>query len=127
MDKIPYRINFFEKGYFVKGLYIDKSFNKFLDNIHFIKYNVPTVEKKGLLLVLPYFGVISLQTTTKLQQAFKGVLNYCKLEIAVKYQTKFSNSFRSKDPIPKDLISDVVYKFTVVSAMHPIMARVSSI
>ena len=66
--------------------------------------------EKGLLVVLPYLGVISLQTTTKLQQAFKGVLNYCKLEIAVKYQTKFSNSFRSKDPIPKDLIPGVVYK-----------------
>ena len=32
--------------------------------------------KKHLLLVLPYLGIISLQTGTKLQQALKGVLKY---------------------------------------------------
>ena len=69
------------------------------------------MERKRLLLVLPYLGVISLQTRTKLQQAIKGVLNCCKLEIALKCQTKLSNSFRYKDPITKDLISGVVYKF----------------
>ena len=52
-----------------------------------------------------------MQTSTKLQQAFKGVLNCCKREIAFKCQTRLSNSFRFKDPIPKDLTSGVVYKF----------------
>ena len=85
---------------------------KFLNNIHLVKENVPTVEKKKrLLLVLPYFGIISLQTRTKLQQALKAVLNCCKLEIVFKYQTRRSNSFRYKDPISKDLISGVAYKF----------------
>ena len=69
------------------------------------------MERKRLLLVLPYLGVIPLQTRTKLQQAIKGVLNCCKLEIAFKCQTKLSNSFRFKDPIPKDLISGLVYNF----------------
>ena len=91
--------------------FIDKYFKKFLDNIHLLKEKVPTVIRNRLLLVLPYLGVISLQTRTKLQQAIKGVLNCCKLEIAFKCQTKLSNSFRFKDPIPKDLISGVVYKF----------------
>ena len=91
--------------------FIDKCFKKFLDNIHLVKEKVPTVERKRLLLVLSYLGVISLQTKTKLQQALKGVLNCCKLEIVFKCQTKLSNSLRFKDPIPKDLISGVVYKF----------------
>ena len=52
-----------------------------------------------------------MQTRTKLQQALKGVLNCCKLEIVFKCQARLSNSFRYKEPIPKDLISDVVYKF----------------
>ena len=91
--------------------FIDKCFKKFLDNIHLVKEKVPTVERKRLLLGLLYLGVISLQTRTKLQQAFKGVLNCCKLEIAFKCQTKLSNSFRFKDSIPKDLTSEVVYKF----------------
>ena len=62
--------------------FIDKCFKKFLDNILFVKINVPTVEEKRLVLVLPFLGVLSLQTRSKLQQAFKGVLNGCKLEIA---------------------------------------------
>ena len=52
-----------------------------------------------------------MQTITKLQQALKGVLNCCKLEIVFKCQARLSNSFCYKDPIPKDLISGVVYKF----------------
>ena len=104
----------FLKGMFRKNGYpenfIDKCFKKFLNNVHLVKENVPTVEKKRLLLVLPYLGIISLQTRTKLQQALKGVLNCCKLEFVFKCQARLSNSFRYKHPIPK-LISGVVYKF----------------
>ena len=75
----------------------DKSFKKFLDNIHLVKENVPTMEKKSLHLVFPYLEIIFWQTRTKLQQALKGVLN--------------CNSFRNKDPILEDLISGIVYKF----------------
>ena len=63
-------------------------------------------KKRRLLLVLPYLGIISSQTRTKLQQALKGVLSYCKLEAVVKCQTRLSNSFRYKD-----LIAAVVHKF----------------
>ena len=72
----------------------------------------------NLLLVLPYFGVVSLQIRTKLQQVFKRVLNCCKLEIAYKCQTKLSNSFQFKDPILKDLISGVVINFSAVSEIN---------
>ena len=79
----------FLKGIFQKNGYpenfIDKFVKKFLNNIHLIKENIPTVEKKRLLLVLP--GIISLQTWTKLQQALKGVLNYWKLESFLKCQS----------------------------------------
>ena len=84
---------------------------KFLNNIPPVKENIPKVEKKHLLLVLPYLGIISLQTRTKLQQALKGVLNCCKLEIVFKCQTRLSNSFHYKNPMPKDLMSGVAYKF----------------
>ena len=92
------------------GNFIDKCFKTFLNNIHLIKENVPTVKKRQLLLVLTYLGTISLQTRTKLQQALKGVLNCCKLEIVLKCQTKLSNSFSYKDPIAKDFLSGIVYK-----------------
>ena len=61
--------------------------------------------QERLLLVLAYLGIKYLQTRTKLQQALKGVLNCCKLEIIIKCQTRLSNSCSYKDPIPKDLIS----------------------
>ena len=89
--------------------FIDKCFKKFLDNINLVKEKVPTVERKRLLLVLPYLGVISLQTRTKLQEALEGVLNCSKLEIAFKCQTKLSKFIN----------------FSVVSAVSPIVARVS--
>ena len=95
--------------------FIDKCFEKFLDNIHLVKEKVPKVERKRLLLVLSYFGVISLQTRTKLQQALKVVLNCCKLEIAFKYQTKHSSS----------LYLELFINFSLVSAMSPIVTRVS--
>ena len=95
----------FQKNGYPKN-FIDKCFKKFLNNVHLVKENVRTVEKKGLLLALPYLAIISLQTRTKLQQALKGVLNCCKLEIVFKYQTRLSHSFHYKD-----LISGVVYKF----------------
>ena len=45
------------KGIFQKNGYpknfIDKCFKRFLNNVHLVKENVPTVEKKRLLLVLP--------------------------------------------------------------------------
>ena len=56
-------------------------FLKFLNNIHLVQENVPTVEKKSLFVVLPYLEIISLQTRTKLKKALKGALNCCKLEI----------------------------------------------
>ena len=85
-------------------------FKKLLESSHLVKVKVPKVETKRLLLVLPCLGIRSLQTRTKIQQAIKGVLNCCKLEIAFICQTKLSNSFLFKDPIPKDLISGVVCK-----------------
>ena len=64
-----------------------------------------------MLLVLPNLGIISLKTRTKLQQALKGALNCCKLEIAFKCQASLSNSSWYKNLIPTDLIPGVVYKF----------------
>ena len=114
--KLHAELTFLKKIFCKNGYpesFIDKCFKKFLDNICLAKEKIPTAERKRLLLVLPYFGVISLQIRAKLQQALKGVLNCYKLEIVFKCQTKLSNSFRFKDVIPKDLISGVVYKFSV--------------
>ena len=82
-----------------------------MDNIHVVKETTVTVEKKPLLLVLPYLVSISLQTRTKLKKSLKKILNYCKLQIVFKNKTTLGNNFHFKDQIPKDLTSGVVYKF----------------
>ena len=73
---------------------------------------ITTVEKKTLILSLPYLGDISLQTRTKLRKSFKGILNCCKLQIVFKSQRKLANAFRFKNWLPFDLVSRVVYKYT---------------
>ena len=73
---------------------------------------VTTVEKKTLILSLPYLGDVSLQTRTKLRKSFKGILNCCKLQIVFKSQRKLANVFRLKERLTFDLVSGVVYKYT---------------
>ena len=73
---------------------------------------VTTVEKKTLILPLPYQGDISLQTRTKLRKSFKDILNCCKLQIVFKSQRKLAYVFRFKDRLPFDLVSGVAYKYT---------------
>ena len=101
---------FLKNGY--PSSYIDNCFKTFLDKLFINRPKLATAEKKVLTLVLPYLGDISLQTRTKIQKALKGTLNCCKLQIVFKSQRKLSHVFRFKDPLPYDLVSFVVYKYS---------------
>ena len=59
-----------------------------MDNIRVVKETTLTVEKKPLVLVLPYLGSILLQTRTKLKKSLKNILNCCKLQIVFKNKTR---------------------------------------
>ena len=91
--------------------FINKCFKKFMDNIHVVKETTLTVEKKPLVLFLPYLGSIFLQTRTKLKKSLKNILNCCKLQIVFKNKTRLGKNLHFKDQISKDLTSGVVYKF----------------
>ena len=82
-----------------------------MNDVHVVKKTTLTVEKKHLVLVLPYLGSISLQTRTKLKKSLKNILNCCKLQIVFKNKTRLGNNFRFKDQIHKYCTSGVVYKF----------------
>ena len=102
------------KEIFLKNGYPENFINvlkKFMDNIHVVKETTLTVEKKPLVLVLPYLGSISLQARTMLKKSSKNILNCCELQIVFKNKTRLGNNFHFKDRIPKDLTSGVVYKF----------------
>ena len=80
-----------------------------MDNIHVVKETTLTVEKKPLVLAVPYLGSISLQTNLK--KSLKNILNCCKLQIVLKNKTRLGNNFHFKDQIPKDLTSGIGCKF----------------
>ena len=82
-----------------------------MDNIRVVKETTLTVEKKPLVLVLPYLGSVSLETRTKLKKSLKNIFNCCKVQIVFKNKTRLSNNFRFKNRIPSDLTSGVVHKF----------------
>ena len=92
--------------------FIDNCFKRFVDKLFIKRLQLITVEKKTLLLSLPYLGKISLQTRTKLRKSLKGLLNSCELQIVFKSQRRLLNVFRFKDRLPRDIVSGVVYKYT---------------
>ena len=98
----------FLKHVFLKNGYplsfIDKCFKMVINKLVIKHPQVTTVEKKTLVLSLPYLGDVSLQTTTKLRKSFKGILNCYKLQIVFKSQRKFFNFFWFKDHLPFDSV-----------------------
>lgn len=103
-------MNVFKSDGYPENL-INNHFKTFLDNKNRIQEKLIDVPKKPLLLVLPCFGPVSLQTTIKLRKSLKGVLNFRKWQIVFKSRNKLANAFRFEDRIPKELTSGVVYKF----------------
>ena len=71
--------------------FIDNCFKTFLDKLFIKSPEISTVEKKTLILSLPYLGNISLQKRTKLKKSFRGKLNCCKLQIVFKSQSQIVN------------------------------------
>ena len=88
------RTRFHEELNFLKHLFLKNGYPlSFLDKCFKIAINklvvikrpqVTTVEKKTLILSLPYLGDVSLQSRTKLRKYFKGILNSYKLQIVFK-------------------------------------------
>ena len=106
----------FLKQVFLKSGYpfssIDKRFKVVINNLVKKRSQVTTVEKKTLILSLPYLGGVLLEARPKLRKSFKDILNCCKLQIVFKSQRKLANVFRFKDRLPFDLVSRVNYKYT---------------
>ena len=53
---------------------VDKCIKKLLDKIQAPKSVVSTVPKEGLIIALPYLGMLSLQTCTKINHIMKNKL-----------------------------------------------------
>ena len=78
--------------------------------MHVVKETTLTVEKKPLVLVLPYLGSISLQTRTKFKKSLENTLSCYRLPVVFKKKARLGNKFHIKDRISKDLAFGVFYK-----------------
>ena len=79
--------------------------------MYIIKRQVQTVDRKKLLLILPYLGKFSLQSKDKLQKLFEKKLPFCSLQIVFKTNKRIANFFPFKDKVPSSLVSHNVYYF----------------
>ena len=71
-----------------------------------------TVEKKELLIVVPYLGNLPLTLRTCLQNGINKNLPYWKIRVIFKSTSRLSNFFSFKVKEPFNVTSNVVYKFS---------------
>lgn len=85
--------------------------------MHVVKPALETVEKKSLLLTLPYFKPIFLQVRTEIKKTLKSfscnenmknILNCSKLQIIFRKTIKLSVMLQVEDHVPYDSVSGVV-------------------
>ena len=71
-----------------------------------------TAEKKNLVIVLPFFGMISLASRTSLKNSISEKLSFLKNIVIFKSSTCISKFFQFKDNISCCLRSNIVCKFS---------------
>ena len=92
--------------------FIDRCIKQFLQKLYVIKAIQDTVNKKQLLIVLPFLGVQSFLVRKRLQSCIRNTIPYCSLGIVFQSKTRLSSLFRFKNIIPKEISSHLGYKFT---------------
>ena len=70
------------------------------------------VEKKQLLIILPFLGHLSFETRNRLNSCIRNQLPSCSLRIAFQSKTRLSSLFKFKESIPKYLRSHLIYEFS---------------
>ena len=92
--------------------FIDRCIKQFLQKLYVTKAIQDIVNKKQLLVVLPFLGAQSFLVRKRLQSCIRNHLPYCSLRITFQFKTRFSSLFCFKDIIPKEISSHLVYRFT---------------
>ena len=80
--------------------------------VNTLKKNYQTVEKKQLLIILPFLGHLSFETRNRLNSCIRNQLPFCSLRIAFQSKTRLSSLFKFKESIPKYFRSHLIYKFS---------------
>ena len=102
-------LTFVEENFFGK-LYISEKKNQM-------------VEKKQLLIILPFWGHLSFETRNRLNNCIRNQLPSCSLRIVFQTKTRLSSLFKFKAPEARILFTN----FRVVAAAQLIMVKVRDI
>ena len=84
----------------------------FFSKLYITKKIYQTVEKKQLLIVLPFLGCSSLETRNRLNSCIINQLPFCSLIIAFKSKTRLSSLFKLRASILKYFCSHLIYKLS---------------
>ena len=84
---------------------------KFFDKLYTTKKIYQTVEEKQLLIVVPFLGHLSFETTNRSNSCIRNQLPFCSFRTAFQSKSCLSILFKVKDSIPKYLHSYLIYKF----------------
>ena len=107
------------KKIFLKNCYpsklIDTCIKTFLDKIFCIKPKRCTVPKKEYFIVLPYLATLSGKIQKQIRNLFQQSIPWGKILLTFKTHSRLSHLFRFKDPIPKDLVSNIIYSYSCPS------------
>ena len=74
-----------------------------------------TVPKKEYCIVLPYLGTLSGKVQKQIKKVFQKSVPWGKINLTFKTHSRISHLFRYKDPIPKDLVSNLIYSYSFPS------------
>ena len=110
-NEIVYLKEIFKCNKYPNG-FIDLCIKKFFDKLYITKKIYQTVEKKQLLIILPFLGHLSFETRNRLNSCIRTQLLSCSLRIAFQSKTRLSSLFKFKESIPKYLRSYLIYKFS---------------
>ena len=91
--------------------FVDLCIKKFLDKLYITKKMYQTVEKKQLMIILPFLGHLSFETRNRLNSCIRNQLPSCLLRIAFQSKTHLSSLFKFKKSIPKYLRLHLIYTF----------------
>ena len=89
------------KDIFIKNGYSERFLNKcvktFLNKLSIPTRIIQTAEKKQVIIVLPYIGMISIELKVKLHKTFKQLLPACDLSVVLKISSPIKSYCDFKD------------------------------
>ena len=99
----------------------------FLDKTFIEKKVFSVAQKKELVCVLPFIAKKSLQLKSRLVKSIQQNLKFCSLNVIFQSPCKLHTLFKFKDSLDKKILSDSIYRYTLVTATLLIMVKLTDI